>query len=96
MSRKSLKKFVFDFCYEREFVIWCPDHSNELYDEREFFECMRSDSPVRLFDYMIVDDICVNGVIQINCHFNNRRWKKDLYYYKKHIDELPVFESEVF
>lgn len=97
----KLKNFVSKYlvCDDgfREFVIWCSDESNTLYDSDDYFNCMFSDGVLKLFDYMIVDDVCVNGLcIQINCHFQKRKYNKDCKYYQDHADEVPFFDSEEF
>ena len=82
MRKVKLLDFVDKFV-SCDFIVWCPDFSNELYDRDEIFETqvVKNSDEICIFDYFIVDDVCVNGCLQINCHFNSRS-------YYKHIKDL--------
>lgn len=78
----KLQSFLSKYIIEgHDFVVWCPSHSVTLYDKCDLFEVsMHKDfDSLCIFDYMLVDSVCVNGLcIQINCHFQKRKWDRDI------------------
>lgn len=80
MRKIKLLDFIDKYMRNAGFVVWCPSFSNILYDSEDVFEplIVRESDTLCIFDYFIVDDICTNGGwIQINCHFNKRKWNRD-------------------